>query len=134
MVHTRISADPAVLHRIERFQQQMIVNMPTDRCTIALVPQGILCGFVRAEIDEVIIALESVEDDIVAPDKALGDEGFPDATFDAAPSRTALAVLKTELVEWKVVHLGIDVCDPVQQHARLVGVPSVAGECVRVGQ
>ena len=108
--------------------------MPADRGGAVLVPQVVLFGMFRAESHQIVVALESVEDDIVAPGKALRDERLPDATFDAAPSRTALAVLKTEFVEWKVVHLGIDVCDPVQQHARLVGVAPVVREGIGIRQ
>ena len=134
MVHARIAADPAILHRCEHLQQQTIVNVTTDCVNAALVPQSESSGFFGAERHQVIVVPDTVEDEIVTPSEALRDKCFPDAPFDTTSSGAALAVLKPQFVQRQVVHLGVEVGDSVQQHAGLVSVLSVAGERVRFGQ
>ena len=108
--------------------------MSADCGDALFVPQVVFSGFVGAEGHQFFVVPNAVEDDVVAPGKALRDGGFPDTTLDTASPGTALAVLKSHLVQRQVVHLRIDVGDPVQQHASFMGVAPVIGERVRVGQ
>ena len=100
-----------------------------NRANAGLTTQLVLLGSTRAERDQILVPLDTVEDDVKASGQALSDKGLPDAALDAPLSRSALAVLEAHLEERQEIHLRIHVGDSVQQHRRLVRIPGIAGQC-----
>ncbi len=132
--HARVPGNPAILARFQSLQQQVILDVPANGLDAALVAELVFLRLVRAECDKLCVILDPVEDQVIAACEPLGDTRLPDAAFDTSKAGSALAMLKASLVQRQIVHLRIDIGDPVQQHGRLMGKTLFVGQCVGLRQ